>query len=98
MAVILALVLAATDMQLGASDADTIAKSGDAKDGLVALEEAGIGEGALLPHEILVTGPTDPDGRRHGGARDRRGPRRGRARWCVLAIRRLGGRRGDPDS
>ncbi len=61
MAVILALVLAATDLQLGASDADTIAQSGDAKDGLVALEEAGIGEGALLPHEILVSGSTDPD-------------------------------------
>jgi putative drug exporter of the RND superfamily len=27
----------------------------------VALEEAGIGEGALLPHEILVEGGTDPD-------------------------------------
>jgi putative drug exporter of the RND superfamily len=61
MAVILALVVAATDLQLGTSDADTIAKSGDAKDGLVALEDAGIGEGSLLPHEILVGGGTDPD-------------------------------------
>jgi putative drug exporter of the RND superfamily len=60
MAVVLALVLAATDLQLGASDADTVAKSGDAKTGLVALEDAGIGEGALLPHEILVEGGTDP--------------------------------------
>ncbi len=60
MAVIVALALAATDLQLGTSDADTIARSGDAKDGLVALEEAGIGEGALLPHEILVEGSTDP--------------------------------------
>ena len=60
MAVVLALVVAATDLQLGASDADTVAKSGDARDGLVALEEAGIGEGALLPHEILVEGGTDP--------------------------------------
>jgi RND superfamily putative drug exporter len=59
-AVVLALVLAATDLQLGASDADTVAKSGDARDGLVALEKAGIGEGALLPHEILVEGGTDP--------------------------------------
>jgi putative drug exporter of the RND superfamily len=50
MAVVLALVVAATDLQLGASDADTVAKSGDAKTGLVALEDAGIGEGALLPH------------------------------------------------
>ena len=61
MAVILALAFAATDLQLGTSDADTMAKSGDAKEGLVALERAGIGEGALLPHEILVEGDADPD-------------------------------------
>jgi putative drug exporter of the RND superfamily len=61
MAVILALAIAAFDLQLGTSDADTIAKSGDAKDGLVALERSGIGEGALLPHEILVEGGTNPD-------------------------------------
>ena len=60
MAVILALVVAATDLQLGTSDADTVAKSGDAKDGLVALEKAGIGEGSILPHEILIEGDTDP--------------------------------------
>jgi RND superfamily putative drug exporter len=60
MAVVLALALAATDLQLGSSDADTVARSGDAKQGLVALEDAGIGEGALLPHEILIDGPTDP--------------------------------------
>ena len=61
LAVIGALALAATGMQLGISDADTTADSGPAKDGLVALEDSGIGEGALLPHEILVEGPTDPD-------------------------------------
>jgi RND superfamily putative drug exporter len=60
MAVIVALVVAAADLQLGASDADTVATSGDARDGLVALEDAGIGEGSLLPHEILVQGSTDP--------------------------------------
>ena len=60
LAVIVALALAATDLQLGTSDADTIARSGDAKQGLVALEKAGIGEGALLPHEILVEGRTSP--------------------------------------
>jgi putative drug exporter of the RND superfamily len=60
-AVIVALALSATDLQLGSSDADTIAKSGDAKQGLVALEKAGIGEGALLPHEILVEGQTPPE-------------------------------------
>jgi putative drug exporter of the RND superfamily len=61
MAVILALALAATDLQLGTSDADTVAKSGDAKEGLVALEDAGIGEGSLLPHEILIDGGTNPE-------------------------------------
>ena len=60
MAIVLALVLAATNLQLGTSDADTVANSGDSKDGLVALEEAGIGEGSLLPHEILIEGNTDP--------------------------------------
>src|SRR4051812_31502587 len=60
MAVVVALAVAATDLQLGSSDADTMAKSGDAKAGLVALEQAGIGEGALLPDEILVGRGTDP--------------------------------------
>ncbi len=62
LAVIVALALAATDLQLGSSDADTVARSGPAKQGLVALEKAGIGEGALLPHEILIEGRTDPEG------------------------------------
>jgi RND superfamily putative drug exporter len=61
MAVVLALVFAATDLQLGTSDANTIAKSGDAEDGLVALEDSGIGEGSILPHEILVEGNTNPE-------------------------------------
>jgi RND superfamily putative drug exporter len=60
LAVIVALALAATDAQLGSDDADTVAQSGDAKAALVALEAAGIGEGALLPHEILVDGRGDP--------------------------------------
>jgi RND superfamily putative drug exporter len=60
MAVVLALAIAATDLQLGTADADTIAKSGDAKEGLVALEDAGIGEGAVLPYEVLVEDGTDP--------------------------------------
>jgi putative drug exporter of the RND superfamily len=60
MAVVLALVVAATDLQLGTSDANTLAKAGDSREGLVALEKAGIGEGAILPHEILVNRGTDP--------------------------------------
>ncbi|HEY6672958.1 MAG TPA: MMPL family transporter [Solirubrobacterales bacterium] len=61
LAVILALTFAATNIQLGSSDADTIAKQGDAKEGLTALEDAGIGEGSILPHEILVQGGVRPD-------------------------------------
>jgi RND superfamily putative drug exporter len=60
-AVVGALAFAATDLRLGVSDANTMAKSGDAKQGLVALERAGIGEGALLPHEVLVSGNSDPE-------------------------------------
>jgi putative drug exporter of the RND superfamily len=60
-AVIAALAVAATDLQLGSDDADTVARSGDAKTALVALERAGIGEGALAPHEILVEDGTDPE-------------------------------------
>jgi RND superfamily putative drug exporter len=61
LAVILALAFAATDLNLGSSDANSTARPGDAKDGLVALEKSGIGEGALLPHEILVGGSADPN-------------------------------------
>ncbi len=60
LAVLAALMIAATDIRLGVHDADTLAKSGAAKEGLSALEHAGIGEGALLPHEILIEGDTDP--------------------------------------
>jgi len=59
--IVVALAFAATGLRLGTADADTIAKSGDAKQGLVALERSGIGEGALLPHEILVGPRSDPD-------------------------------------
>ena len=55
-----ALVAAATSLQPGLPNTDTIAKKGDARDGLVALERSGIGPGALLPHEVLTAG-TSPD-------------------------------------
>jgi len=58
--IVIALAIAATQLRLGVSDADTMARSGDAKQGLTALERAGIGEGALLPHEILVSDDSDP--------------------------------------
>jgi RND superfamily putative drug exporter len=59
--VLAALVLAATNLHPGLSNTDTIAKAGDAKDGLVALERSGIGSGALLPDEVLVRG-SSPEG------------------------------------
>jgi putative drug exporter of the RND superfamily len=49
LAVVVALALAATGLRLGIDDADTLASAGDAKLGLLALEQSGIGEGALLP-------------------------------------------------
>jgi RND superfamily putative drug exporter len=60
MAIVLALAFAGTHLRMGQDDADTLAKSGDAEQGLLALERSGIGEGALLPHEILVGGVTRP--------------------------------------
>ncbi|MGN6187258.1 MAG: MMPL family transporter [Conexibacter sp.] len=56
-----ALVVAATAMHPGLADLDTVAKQGDAKTGLVALEQSGIGGGALVPNEVLVRG-TAPEG------------------------------------
>ena len=61
MLVVGALVVASTNLQLGASDANTAAQSGDAKDGLDALVASGIGEGSLLPHEVLIEGDSDPE-------------------------------------
>jgi putative drug exporter of the RND superfamily len=59
-AVLVALVFAATNLQLGLSNLNTIAKQGDAKQGLVELERSGIGAGALLPYETLVEGSKQP--------------------------------------
>ncbi|HET6448035.1 MAG TPA: MMPL family transporter [Conexibacter sp.] len=50
------LVVAATTMHPGLSDLDTLAKQGDAKTGLTALEDSSIGGGALVPNEVLVRG------------------------------------------
>ncbi len=54
LAVLVLLVAAATQLQPGVSDPNTLAKGGDAKTGLADLERAGIGSGALLPHELLA--------------------------------------------
>ena len=58
--VLAALVLAATGLQLGTSNVNTIAKEGDAKQGLLALERSGIGSGVLVPAEVLVSGSSSP--------------------------------------
>ncbi|MCW3039282.1 MAG: hypothetical protein JWM31_1187 [Solirubrobacterales bacterium] len=53
--VLLALLVgAATQLQPGVSDPDTLAKTGAAKAGLAQLKQSGIGSGALLPHEVLA--------------------------------------------
>jgi len=59
--ILAALVLAATNLQPGLPNVNTIAKQGDAKQGLLALESSGIGSGALLPNEALVEGATSPE-------------------------------------
>jgi putative drug exporter of the RND superfamily len=58
--VLAALVLAATNLQLGISNVNTIAREGDAKQGLLALERSGIGSGSIVPNEVLVKGATAP--------------------------------------
>ena len=52
-AVLAALVIAATALQPGTPNLDTLSKKGDARAGLVALERSGIGSGALEPIEVL---------------------------------------------
>ena len=60
-AILAALLVAAIDLQPGNPNVNTIAKKGDAKQGLLALERSGIGPGALLPNEALVEGATSPE-------------------------------------
>jgi putative drug exporter of the RND superfamily len=54
------LVVAATNLHPGIASVNTVAKKGDAKTGLTALEDSGIGTGVLFPHEIL-TRTTPPE-------------------------------------
>jgi putative drug exporter of the RND superfamily len=53
-AVLVALLIPATNLHLGNSDPDTIAKSGTARQGLHNLRDSGIGTGAIAPIETLV--------------------------------------------
>jgi RND superfamily putative drug exporter len=54
LAILAALVVAATSLQPGTANLDTLSKHGTARQGLVALERSGIGAGALEPVEILT--------------------------------------------
>jgi RND superfamily putative drug exporter len=58
-AVLGAFLAAATTLRLGAAagEPDTISQRGDARQGLVALEQSGIGGGVLTPIEILTDSP-----------------------------------------
>jgi putative drug exporter of the RND superfamily len=53
-AILAALVIAATGIQFGNPAADAMAKVGDAHAGLVALERSGIGDGVLSPIEAIA--------------------------------------------
>ncbi len=52
-AVLVALLIAATGLQPGQANVNTLSKQGNAHSGLVALERSGIGPGALTPIELL---------------------------------------------
>jgi RND superfamily putative drug exporter len=56
--VLAGLVIAATSLQPGTPNLNTLSKQGDARAGLVALERSGIGPGALEPIEVLSS-PSD---------------------------------------
>jgi RND superfamily putative drug exporter len=60
LAVLVPLGLAGLGLKLGAPNADALAKSGPAFEGLVALERAGIPTGVLTPLEVLVPAGADP--------------------------------------
>jgi len=54
LAVLLALLIAATGIHLGISSPNSESGSGPAHDGLVALERAGVGAGTIAPIEVLT--------------------------------------------
>jgi RND superfamily putative drug exporter len=53
-AVLAALIVAVLGMNLGTDDPGALAKSGDAKTGLVELQRSGIGSGVLTPTEVIT--------------------------------------------
>jgi RND superfamily putative drug exporter len=56
LAVLVALLIAATSLNPGTSNVNDLASAGEAHAGLVALEQSGIGAGALQPIEVLSSG------------------------------------------
>ncbi|HLH65831.1 MAG TPA: MMPL family transporter [Solirubrobacteraceae bacterium] len=54
LALLVALGLAATSLQPGQANLNTLSRGGEARAGLAALERAGIGPGALTPIEVLA--------------------------------------------
>jgi RND superfamily putative drug exporter len=58
--ILAALVVAATNLQPGTPNPNTLTKQGDARAGLVALQNSGIGSGPLQPIEVLSAGGVDP--------------------------------------
>jgi RND superfamily putative drug exporter len=54
LAILGALLYGATNLHMGNADPDTIAKAGPAKQGLNALDDSGIGKGAIAPVETLA--------------------------------------------
>jgi putative drug exporter of the RND superfamily len=61
LAVLLPLGVAAVGLRLGEPPADTLARSGPAREGLTRLERAGVGSGVLTPVEVLLPAGTDPE-------------------------------------
>jgi RND superfamily putative drug exporter len=59
LAILALLIVPALSLHVGDPRVDSLAKGGAPKEGLDALEAAGIGGGVLLPFEVVVTG-TDP--------------------------------------
>jgi putative drug exporter of the RND superfamily len=53
-AVLAALLVSASHLQLGVANADSLAQSGDARVGLDTLKSSGIGSGVMAPHEVIV--------------------------------------------
>lgn len=61
LAILIGLTISATNMNLGTSNPDVQAKSGDAKVALQALTDSGIGSGALAPYELVASPAEAPE-------------------------------------